>query len=222
MHTSLHIISYWIPLLLVGLAPPLLPTLVQWIPLSISCIFNICISKSNPTPNNDQFFVFYQLLVWLISGCWLASLSKSIKNYVKGLLLIVSPAYKSDVSDIFTAIKTISPLVTIPAISLYIIFLALAFRYLVARDNDDMGFFGKVCTSCWIFVKGIEICRQGFVMGIEICHQGFVTACSSPCRQEDEEASCPPPSYTVGQFIFYIPAYKWLINYLFYLGCYII
>ena len=222
MHTLLHIISYWIPLLLVGLAPPLLPTLVQWIPLPISCIFNICISKSNPTPNNDQFFVFYQLLVWLISGCWLASLSKSIKNYVKGLLLIVSPAYKSEVLDIFTAIKTISPLVTIPAISFYIIFLALAFRYLVARDNDDMGFFGKVSTSCCIFVKGIEICRQGFVMGIEICHQGFVTACSSPCRQEDEEASCPPPPYTVGQFIFYIPAYKWLINYLFYLGCYII
>ena len=47
-----HLIAYDIPLLLLGLAPTLLPLAVQGIPFGFSCIFNLFVTRYDLTPNN--------------------------------------------------------------------------------------------------------------------------------------------------------------------------
>ena len=88
MHITLHIASYCIPLLLIGLVPSLVPTIVQGVPLAISSLFNLIVIHCDPTPNEDQLFMVFHLLAWILSGCWLGMLCELFISFLSNITLI--------------------------------------------------------------------------------------------------------------------------------------
>ena len=72
MHVFLHIIFYAtsMALLTVGLAPTI-PVAYRPLPILLAGLFSVAIPHFHPTPNNDNMFTLFNLIIWLFSCCWL-------------------------------------------------------------------------------------------------------------------------------------------------------
>jgi hypothetical protein len=73
MNIILHIASYATPttLLIVGLAPALLPTTFKPIPVVLSGLFSVLITHFHPAPNQDDLFTLFHCIIWSLSWYWL-------------------------------------------------------------------------------------------------------------------------------------------------------
>ena len=198
-----HLIAYAIPLLLLGLAPTLIPPVVQGIPFAFSCIFNLSVTRYDPAPNEDHLFTFFQFCTWMFSCSRLLLLGKLFLETCQYASLTYWSAFSTSVTWALVEWSILSILM-ITAFVICLALLSAVFRYTVTHDNSKMGFFGRCVEGLSGCVEGLGgcavVCAAGAGDVLKGVHKGLMkclSRCSDPSDDEAISVASPPPPYIV-------------------------